>query len=184
MRLATERVTLHAGVVIVHPEMGIYLGGALGMGFFSKLDPVGQDCAATFEGLLEARRHIQSWDTNNDPKDYKCVRVFTKERNYATVAECMLAGLDYWDSRTAIDPWMLLGKYIDHVAYIEGTDFLGKSAKGRFTELELQELTRLSNNEPEPITRKDTPEFYDLVSEKRMETSSEDEESVREGPPE
>ena len=164
MKLATERVTLHAGVVIVHPEWGIYLGSAMGLGFWSKMDPVGQESAATFDGLLEAKRQIQSWDCNNDPAKYKCVRVFTRERNWATVAECMLSGLDYWDPRTAIDPWLLLGKVVDLCSFEK------KFIEEHFTELEAQEIIRLSKHEPKPITREHPPTFHSLADEKGLET--------------
>src|SRR5690606_39754669 len=36
-------------VVITHPDMGIYLGNFIGLGFWSLLDSVGQNAAPTFD---------------------------------------------------------------------------------------------------------------------------------------
>lgn len=62
-------------VVITHPEMGIYLGCCLGLGFWTKLDPVGQGEAVTFEDESDARDYVCSWDENNDPDVYTYVPV-------------------------------------------------------------------------------------------------------------
>lgn len=62
--------------VIVHPVMGVYLGTGMGFGFFSLLDSVGQEYACTFSTREQARAHIESWDTNNNPEDYDIVQVF------------------------------------------------------------------------------------------------------------
>ena len=35
-------------IVIFHEEMGVYLGNALGLGFWSMLDPAGQTSAVCF----------------------------------------------------------------------------------------------------------------------------------------
>lgn len=48
-------------ILIVHNRDGIYIGHALGMGFFSKLDPVDQPAATTFEDKDDAREHISEW---------------------------------------------------------------------------------------------------------------------------
>jgi hypothetical protein len=62
-------------IVITHPEMGIYLGNCLGLGFWTLIDPVGQPEATTFPDADTARTHIASWDENNDPTDYSFVEV-------------------------------------------------------------------------------------------------------------
>jgi hypothetical protein len=81
-------------VVINYTEMGIYLGNCLGLGFWSKLDPVGQDAAVTFPSEVEARRHVASWNENNDPASYEYRLVATnKDRDYATISDLKDAGL-------------------------------------------------------------------------------------------
>lgn len=96
--------------VLVHPEMGIYLGSCMGMGFWSKLDPVGQPCAVTFENRVEADDVMQSWD-NGRPDgvviwpvvpdghrpDGHVSRMPSEVCGYASVAACVAAGLDAWD---------------------------------------------------------------------------------------
>jgi len=64
-----------ARYVIVHPEMGVYLGSCLGMGFWSCLDCVGQDRACTAESIEDARTHVASWEESNDPDEYQYVPV-------------------------------------------------------------------------------------------------------------
>lgn len=79
-------------VVIVHPEMGIYLGNCLGLGFFSMLDCAGQITAALIESEAEAREHVSTWSTKNDPDTYRYVEV-TAVRQWATIEELEAAGL-------------------------------------------------------------------------------------------
>jgi len=62
-------------IVITHPEMGIYLGNCLGLGFWTLIDPVGQPAATTFPDADAARTHISSWDENNDPNAYDFIEV-------------------------------------------------------------------------------------------------------------
>jgi hypothetical protein len=54
-------------IVITHPEMGL--------GFWSLLDPVGQSAAVAFADENDARAHIRSWDSENDPESYGYVAV-------------------------------------------------------------------------------------------------------------
>ncbi len=79
-------------VVIVHPEMGIYLGGFLGLGFFSVLDSAGQHHATTFPTVEASREHVISWDANNDPDAYRYVEM-DGDGEWATVEELEAAGL-------------------------------------------------------------------------------------------
>lgn len=65
--------------VITHPEMGVYVGHCLGLGFWTLLDSAGQPSATTFDNELDAREHIASWDENNDPNDYGFVLVESGE---------------------------------------------------------------------------------------------------------
>lgn len=49
--------------VLYHDEMGIYLGSCMGLGFWTKLDPVGQNEAVTFESSEQALKHASTWDS-------------------------------------------------------------------------------------------------------------------------
>ena len=87
--------------VIYHPADGVYLGNCLGLGFWSNLDPVGQPAAATFASEKEVQEHIHSWEANPDyPQqtlpDLRIVPVAVKESGFATIEECMAAGLPAW----------------------------------------------------------------------------------------
>ena len=64
-------------VVIVHDEMGVFIGVGLGLAFFSMLDTGGQTECATFEHEIEARAFVESWDEQNDPNNYRYVTVAT-----------------------------------------------------------------------------------------------------------
>ncbi|WP_046869587.1 hypothetical protein [Microvirga massiliensis] len=82
-------------VAITHPELGIYVGNCMGLGFWSLLDAVGQDCAVVFDTEEEARRHVSSWDERNAPDDYGYAAVeVADDAHYATVDDLSAAGLD------------------------------------------------------------------------------------------
>lgn len=49
-------------VLIVHPTLGIYLGNAMGLGFWSHLDPCGQDAAVAFPDEDAAQAHTAAWN--------------------------------------------------------------------------------------------------------------------------
>lgn len=93
----------HAGVVLTHPEWGIYLGSCMGLGFWSKADPVGQNSACVFESEDQARRHVASWDPDPElsppqrPDDFGYAPVSTVHPLYATLAEIEAAGLEPWN---------------------------------------------------------------------------------------
>lgn len=78
--------------VIVHDEMGVYLGACFGLGFWTRLDTVGQNTAVTFKNEFEASQYIVSWESDNDPKNYKFFTLPGHEE-YATVADLVHAGL-------------------------------------------------------------------------------------------
>lgn len=88
--------------VIVHEEMGIYLGHSLGLGFWSKLDAVGQEAACTFENEKDAAVRIRSWVANNDPSEYRFVEV-PGATNHATVDQLKEAGLDDYLGEMVVD---------------------------------------------------------------------------------
>ena len=80
-------------VVMYHLEYGIFLGEALGLAFWSKLDPCGQSSAPTFTheavsdfvGCMKLRGTVQY------------VPVMPDDGDYATRRACVAAGLPDWD---------------------------------------------------------------------------------------
>jgi len=89
--------------VIRHPEDGIYLGNFMGLGFWSLLDPAGQDAAVTFPCEKAAQDHIHSWESDADSQLHiisklKIVPVAVAESGYATIKECEAAGLPGWNA--------------------------------------------------------------------------------------
>ncbi|HDR9103577.1 TPA: hypothetical protein QDB04_000297 [Burkholderia vietnamiensis] len=82
-------------VVIYDDANGVYLGSAMGLGFWSKLDPVGQPAAVTFSDEEEENAHMATWE-NGRPDGVRCVQVEADQAGYASVAACMRAGLPEW----------------------------------------------------------------------------------------
>lgn len=82
--------------VITEPELGIYVGNAMGLGFWSKLDTVGQDRVPVFDTREQAQEHINSWDgANEDVHEYAFAEVdVSDDATYATVYELIDAGLE------------------------------------------------------------------------------------------
>lgn len=87
--------------VIVDPEWGIYLGSALGMGFWSKLDPVGQTCAATFGSPVAALDWINTWESSRD-RHYSFHAVRPDTQLHVSIKGCVAAGLDAWDPHATL----------------------------------------------------------------------------------
>lgn len=79
-------------VVITHKEMGIFLGEAMGMAFWSMLDAAGQYLAPTFEDDEDARDLVRSWVPLQDPDHYTYVELHSVNE-WATIAELDKAGL-------------------------------------------------------------------------------------------
>ena len=104
-----DRRQLGRQIVIYNRSYGVYLGSALGLGFWSKLDPAGQDAAVTFPSVREAKRAVSNWETRPTSIQYKQVRgdiTKTDGSIYASVEACFRAGLPGWD------PWLaaILGR--------------------------------------------------------------------------
>jgi len=76
-------------VVIVSETDGIFVGHALGLGFWSLLDSVGQQEVCTFENTFQARQFVRKW---GNPDAYTYRQVKTKG-DFATVKELKAAGL-------------------------------------------------------------------------------------------
>ncbi|MEO0566545.1 MAG: hypothetical protein AAF066_02355 [Pseudomonadota bacterium] len=53
-------------ILLTREDFGIYLGSALGFGFWSLLDTAGQIEAVTFPDKSAAVAHIQNWDNPPD----------------------------------------------------------------------------------------------------------------------
>lgn len=77
---------------------GIYLGFFMGMGFWSKLDAVGQEEAPVFDSKDDAWKHVISWD-GTPAKDLKTVAVNVKNHTscYATMQDIAETGLPLWN---------------------------------------------------------------------------------------
>ena len=81
--------------VIHHPQMGIYLGNALGLGFWTKIDTVGQDSAVTFESTKQAEEHMATWDQGR-PTEATIQQFCADKGYYASASACAAAGLEPW----------------------------------------------------------------------------------------
>lgn len=83
--------------VVVHDTDGIFLGQALGLGFWSKLDSVGQDSAVVFNSIQEAEDFLASWE-GEIPENIKFVEITPDSEcgKYVSKYACLAAGLDMW----------------------------------------------------------------------------------------
>lgn len=82
-------------LVIYTEDEGVYLGSCLGLGFWSKLDPVGQQSAVTFENAEEVAIHIQNWPDDQKVK-LRLVEVIPDLDGYASIQAIVHAGLPGW----------------------------------------------------------------------------------------
>lgn len=81
----------HRSYVLISEKEGVFLGAVLGLGFWSRLDPVGQLFAPTWSSEEDAR----SFETALD--DVSPLAVEAADPYYATVAEVVAAGGPSWD---------------------------------------------------------------------------------------
>jgi hypothetical protein len=79
-----------------HKTMGVYLGSCLGLGFWSKLDPAGQDTAWTFESIQQAKDGVASWDSPIPENELMFTHVEV-DGELATMEQCVAAGLEPWE---------------------------------------------------------------------------------------
>lgn len=90
--------------VIFSEGDGVFIGECMGLGFWSKLDPVDQDCAVTFPSVDEAEAYMAGWEGGR-PAGASLVPVVPDQADgFASIAACMRAGLPEWitgDSETA-----------------------------------------------------------------------------------
>lgn len=89
-------------LVIFDDEMGIYLGSCIGLGFWSKLDPVGQTHAVTFESDESIAFVMSHWECG-PPNNWRAVPVDVATGDYASIAECEAAGLPGWNPNWSQD---------------------------------------------------------------------------------
>ena len=80
--------------VIYDLNFGVYLGACMGLGFWSLLDAAGQDMACVFESKDDAQNHVDSWDSK--PTAMSFIPVETKDPVYASISECVSAGIPAW----------------------------------------------------------------------------------------
>lgn len=82
-------------VVIYSESAGVFIGTCLGLAFFSEMDAAGQERAVTFADEAEARSFVATWRNEPEPP-WRCVQVETSKDNYATIDDCVRAGLPRW----------------------------------------------------------------------------------------
>lgn len=83
--------------VLYDEELGVFIGHALGMCFWSKLDAVGHTDAATFDSAEDMERFVAEWIPNT-VKMWRAVEVEVNEDGYAPMAACVVAGLPAWSA--------------------------------------------------------------------------------------
>jgi hypothetical protein len=90
---------LKSAFVVSHPEMGIYLGSCLGLGWWSALDPVGQDAAATFPDEAAAANYIAQLVEHGHWREHEfsITPVMADYGGYATIGEIARVGLPAWN---------------------------------------------------------------------------------------
>lgn len=82
-------------VVIVSPIDGIYIGNCMGLGFWTKIDPVGQPAVVTFSSVAEAEEHMSTWECGR-PDGISFHEVVPDDGVYASIQACVHAGLEGW----------------------------------------------------------------------------------------
>lgn len=82
--------------VLYSEEWGVFLGEAMGMGWWSKLDPIDQPAAVTFASPDEAKPLLEKSDPPI-PDGYRFVEVTPSDGHYATISDIVKAGLPGWE---------------------------------------------------------------------------------------
>lgn len=82
------------GVVVTHPEWGIFVGISHGFGFFSKLDAAGQDRVTFFDDEDQAKHYVAALDIGENRERLTFVPVAkAAEDHFATIEDLVNAGL-------------------------------------------------------------------------------------------
>lgn len=80
-------------IAIAHSEYGIYIGQALGLGFWSKLDSAGQDKVVVFDTVEDAKEFLSEFKVPVDAANYEFPEVEVLDEWYADIGELRAAGL-------------------------------------------------------------------------------------------
>ena len=83
-------------VIVVHPEWGVCLGCALGLVYWSNIDPVGQPCAVTFADEQDARQWFSDTTMHRIVYALRFIPVVPDEGIHASAAVCAAAGAPSW----------------------------------------------------------------------------------------
>ncbi len=81
--------------VLFSDFLGVYLGSAMGFGFWSKLDPVGQDHACSFDSREETIRFLSTWKHIPKSLEARELEVASPD-GYVSIDECVAAGIPRW----------------------------------------------------------------------------------------
>lgn len=80
--------------VLYSPTIGVFLGEAMGLGFWSGLDCAGQEQAVTFPSPEDLFAYVGTWQ-RTDVADITAIEL-PIDRDYATEEDCIKAGLTPW----------------------------------------------------------------------------------------
>ena len=84
-------------VIILSASKGVYLGSAMGLGFWTKLEDLGLDEAITFADEAQAMTHMQTWESWAElEKDFTFPGVHRTKDGFADHAACVAAGAPPW----------------------------------------------------------------------------------------
>lgn len=90
---AKERLKMKK-IAITHSEYGIYIGQAIGLGFWSKLDSAGKDKVIVFDTVEDAKEFLLSeFKIPLDAANYEFPEVEVLDEWYADIEELRAAGL-------------------------------------------------------------------------------------------
>lgn len=81
-----------AAYILYCDEWGVFLGVAVGMAFWSKLDPVGQLSAPTFLCAEDARPLFEAFPR----QDIRMIEVVADLGDAASITECVRVGVPGW----------------------------------------------------------------------------------------
>ena len=91
------------GYVLYSERDGVFIGHGLGLGFWSKLDPVGQNCAVTFKSEEDALNAAPLFHAHTDVRavpvvvDQPAPDMAGVPAHYVSIAACVAAGLPAWN---------------------------------------------------------------------------------------
>lgn len=88
-------IILKKGYVLFSQKDGVYLGNFMGLGFWSFLDPVGQDAAYAFTSKDEAIEHGKTILPSEVCQAIE-VEIDTTD-GYASIKSCVRSGLPMWN---------------------------------------------------------------------------------------